>query len=70
MVGVLRQEVVVVVARRGSFVYKQKQEFDDRITMFRLEIYIYILKNNCRMFTKTVIQNNGTCIYARGKTAA
>ena len=37
MVGVLRQEVVVVVARRGSFVYKQKQEFDDRITMFRLE---------------------------------
>ena len=45
--------------------YKQKQEFDDRITMFRLEKYIYILKDNCRMFTKTVIQKNGTCICKR-----
>ena len=52
-----------LVARQGSSVYKQKQEFDDRITMLRLEKNIYILKNNCRMFTKTVIQNNGTCIY-------
>ena len=24
-----------------------------------------ILKDNCRMFTKTVIQNNGTCICGR-----
>ena len=61
MGGELRQEVV---AKRGSSVYKQKQEFVDRITMFRLE-KIYVLKNNCRMFTKTVIQNNGTCICER-----
>ena len=54
MRGELRQEVVT---RQGSSVYKQKQAFDDRITMFRLE-KIYILKDNCRMFTKTVIQNN------------
>ena len=39
--------------------YKQNQEFDDRITMFRLEKY------DCRIFTKTVIQNNGTCICER-----
>ena len=44
MVGELTQEVVVVVARRGSFVYKQKQEFEDRTTMFRLEKYIYTKK--------------------------
>ena len=30
-----------VVARQGSSVYKQKQEFDDRITMFILEKNIY-----------------------------
>ena len=30
-----------VVARQGSSVYKQKQEFDDRTTMFRLEKNIY-----------------------------
>ena len=30
-----------VVTRQGSSVYKQKQEFDDRITMFRLEKNIY-----------------------------
>ena len=53
-----------VVARQGTSVYKQKQEFDDRITMFRLE-KIYILKDNCRMFTKTVIQKNETCICER-----
>ena len=41
-----------------------KQEFDDRITMFRLG-KIYILKDNCKMFTKTVIQKNGTCICKR-----
>ena len=34
----LRQEVV---ARQGSSVCKQKQEFDDQITMFRLEKNIY-----------------------------
>ena len=45
-----------VVKRRGSSVYKQKQEFDDRTK---------ILKDNCRMFTKTVIQNNGTYIGGR-----
>ena len=33
-----------VVARRGSSVYKQKQEFDDRITMFTLEKNIYTEK--------------------------
>ena len=33
-----------VVARWGSSVYKQKQEFDDRIAMFRLEKSIYIEK--------------------------
>ena len=33
--------------------------------MFRLEKNIYILKDNCRMFTKTVIQKNGTCICER-----
>ena len=33
-----------VVARQVSSVYKQKQEFDDRITMFRLEKYIYTEK--------------------------
>ena len=53
-----------MVARQGFSVYKQKQEFDDGITMFRLE-KIYILKDNCRMFTKTVLQNNGTCICER-----
>ena len=26
-----------VIARQGSSVHKQKQEFDDRTTMFRLE---------------------------------
>ena len=46
------------------YINRLKQEFDDRITMFRLE-KIYILKDNCRMFTKTVIQKNGTCIYER-----
>ena len=40
-----------VVTRRGFSVYEQKK--------------IYILKDNCRMFTKTVIQNNGTCICER-----
>ena len=30
-----------VVTRQGSSVYKQKQESDDRITMFRLEKNIY-----------------------------
>ena len=38
MGGELRQEQV---ARRGSSVHKHKQEFDDRITMFRLKKYIY-----------------------------
>ena len=46
------------------YINRLKQEFDDRITMFRLE-KIYILKENCRMFTKTVIQKNGTCICQR-----
>ena len=41
-----------VVTRRGFSVYKQKKN-------------IYILKDNCRMFTKTVIQNNGNCICER-----
>ena len=53
-----------VVARQGSYVYKQKQEFDDRKTMF-CSRKKYILKENCRMFTKTVIENNGTCICER-----
>ena len=53
-----------VVAKQGSSVYKQKQGLDDRKTMFRLEKK-YILKDNCRMFTKTVIENNGTCICER-----
>ena len=30
-----------VVTRQGSPVYKKKQEFDDRITIFRLEKNIY-----------------------------
>jgi len=33
-----------VVARWGSSVYKQKQEFDDRITMLRLEKNIHTEK--------------------------
>ena len=49
------------VARRGASVYKQKQDFDDRTTMFRLEKKIL----NCRVFTKTVIRNNGTFISER-----
>ena len=53
-----------VIARQGSSVHKQKQEFDDRTTMFRLEKKNR-LKGHCRMFTKTVTQNNGTCICER-----
>ena len=68
MGGELRQEVVVQTGwSQGGvplYINRLKQEFDDRITMFRLE-NIYILKENCRMFTKTVIQKNGTCIYER-----
>ena len=53
-----------VVARQGSSVYIQQQEFDDRTTMFRLEKKNR-LKDHCRMFTKTVTQNNGTRIWER-----
>ena len=52
-----------VVPRQGSSVYKQKQEFDDRTTIFRLKKNR--LKDHCRMFTKTVTKNNGTCICER-----
>ena len=57
-----------VVARQGSSVYKQKQEFDDRITMFRLEKNIYwkiIAECLQKLLSKTM-----ELAYARGKTAA
>ena len=58
MGGELRQEVVVETGwSQGGvplYINRLKQEFDDRITMFRLEKK-YILEDNCRMFTKTVI---------------
>ena len=72
MGGELRQEVVVQTGwSQGGvplYINRLKQEFDDRITMFRLE-KIYILKDNWRMFTKTVIQKMELA-FARGKTAA
>ena len=72
MGGELREEVVVQTGwSQGGvplYINRLKQEFDDRITMFRLE-NIYILKENCRMFTKTVIKKMELA-YVRGKTAA
>ena len=57
-----------VVARQGSSVYKQKQEFDDRTTMFRLETNIYwkiIAECLRKLLSKTT-----ELAYAREKTAA
>ena len=70
MGGELRQEVVLQTGwSQGGvplYINRLKQEFDDRITMFRLEkkcIYLKIIAE-C-FFTKTVIQKNGTCICER-----
>ena len=60
--------VVQTVWSQGGvplYISRLKQEFDDRLTkLFRFE-KIYTLKDNCRMFTKTVIQKNETCICER-----
>ena len=51
------------------YINRLKQEFDDRITMFRLE-NIYILKENCRMFTKTSLRGRRKKGRERGREKA